>query len=97
MRVCLSVRGGCKRDREALERRELLMVYDYLDDETREIVRRDFPMSGDIPRSIVVGGKTYRRDYGAGCIPAIHIPYKWGNGENPIRVNKSPSGRRHFF
>jgi hypothetical protein len=73
------------------------MTYEYINDDTGEVVERDFPMSGDIPKIIEVNGKTFRRDYAPGRIPAIHIPLHWGDGNNPIRFNKSPSGKKKVF
>jgi hypothetical protein len=71
------------------------MVYEYINDETKEIVQQDFPMSGDIPKTIMIEGKTFRRDYGTKI--AIHIPLHWSSTENPIRFNKSPSGKKKIY
>ena len=73
------------------------MMYDYVCDETKETLRRDFPMSGDIPSKIVENGKEFRRDYGSGRVPAIHIPLHWGDGNNKIDCGRSPSGRKHIW
>ena len=71
------------------------MVYDYIDDKTGEIIRRDFPMTGDIPKTIEVEGRTYRRDYGTGRMPAIHIPMHFH--DHKFSFNYGPSGRKHFW
>lgn len=73
------------------------MVYDYIDDETGTIVQRALPITADIPKKIIVDGVEYRRDYGAGRKAAIIVPYKWGSTENPIRFNRGPSGKKHFW
>jgi len=71
------------------------MVYEYINDETGETIERDFPMSGDIPKFVEENGKTFRRDYGTKI--AIHIPLHWSSTENPIRFNKSPSGKKKVW
>lgn len=71
------------------------MLYDYINDETKDIVQREFPMDGDIPKVIVVGRRTYRRDYGVGRIPAIHIPLHWN--DHKFSFNRGPSGKKHIF
>ena len=73
------------------------MLYDYICDKTKEVIKREFSIHGEIPAKIIENGKEYRRDYGSGRIPAIHIPLHWGSGENPIRCDKSPSGKKHFW
>ena len=73
------------------------MVYDFINDETGEVIQRSFAITDDLPKKIVEDGVEYRRDYGAKRIPAIHIPLHWGDGNNPIRFNRGPSGKKHLW
>ncbi len=73
------------------------MVYDFINDESGKVIQRETSITSEIPQKIIEDGIEYRRDYGAGRKPAIIVPYKWGSGENPIRFNRGPSGRKHFW
>jgi len=68
--------------------------YIYKNEKTKEIIEKEFSMQGEIPKSIEQEGKIYIRYYGTNT--AVHIPYQWGQESN-IKLNKSPSGRKHFF
>lgn len=68
------------------------MIYRYENEETKEVVEREFSMHGDIPAKVEVDGKEYLRMWGS----TFHIPFQWGQ-ETGINFKKSPSGKKHFY
>ena len=42
---------------------ELKVVYEYKNDESGEVIERDYPM-GEAPKNVTEGGKEYRRFFG---------------------------------
>lgn len=70
-----------------------MATYLYKNKETGKIIEKKFSMTGEIPKFIEVEKETYNRFYGS---TAVHIPFQWGQESN-IKMDKSPSGRKHFF
>jgi len=73
------------------------MIYEYINDETEEVVEADFPMSGDIPKSITREGKKYRRVWALGH-GTLLIPDSFKD-DDPFKnkYGESPSGRKHYY
>lgn len=69
------------------------MIYEYICEETKEVIEKEFPMSGEIPKELEENGKIFHRAF---LNTSIHIPFQWGQ-ESPIKYNKSPSGKKHFY
>lgn len=69
------------------------MIYEYVHEKSGKTIEREFPMSGEIPKEIVVGDKVYRRSYGS---LSFHIPFQWGQ-ETGISFDKSPSKKKHVY
>jgi hypothetical protein len=73
------------------------MRYDYKCEETGEVVEKEFSMKDDLPQSIEIDGKTFKRVWqmdGGG----IHIPFQWGQETNLRKgFSKSPSQKKHFY
>lgn len=67
------------------------MIYQYMS-EDKEVIEKEFPMSGDIPQKVEENGKTYKRVYSASFI----VPYVFSH---PFKFDysKSPSRRQHIF
>lgn len=68
------------------------MIYEYQNEETKEVILKELPMKDEIPSKIESDGKVYYRVWGS----TVHIPYQWGQ-ESGIKFDKSPSGKKHFF
>lgn len=70
------------------------MTYEFICDETGEIVEKDFPMK-DVPRTLKIGEKNFRRNWSFS--KSIHIPFQWGDTRNRPKFDKSPSGKKHYW
>lgn len=70
------------------------MIYEYIHDETGEVIEEDYPMTEEIPITIFKDGKEYRRVFSS---VATHIPEDWGSTDNKLDFTKSPSGRKHYY
>ena len=68
------------------------MFYQYKNEETEEVIEKEFSMKDDIPSKIEENGKVFYRVW----TTSFHIPYQWGQETN-FNFNKSPSGKKHFF
>ena len=68
------------------------MFYQYKNEETEEVIEKEFSMKNDIPSKIEENGKVFYRVWNT----TFHIPYQWGQETN-FNFNKSPSGKKHFF
>lgn len=68
------------------------MIYEYVCEETKEVIEKELSMHDDIPSKIEHEGKTYYRSWTS----TIHIPYQWGQETN-FNYGKSPSGKKRFF
>jgi hypothetical protein len=68
------------------------MFYQYKNEETKEVIEKEFSMKNDIPSKIEENGKVFYRVW----TTSFHIPYQWGQETN-FNFNKSPSGKKHFF
>jgi len=68
------------------------MFYQYKNEETEEVIEKEFSMKNDIPSKIEENGKVFYRVW----TTSFHIPYQWGQETN-FNFNKSPSGKKHFF
>ena len=71
-----------------------MTYYSYINEETKEIIDRQFSMSEDIPKKVEEEGKVYIRYYGTS--QSVHIPYQWGHETN-FNFKKSPSQKKHIF
>lgn len=72
-----------------------MMIYEYINDETKEVVEAEYPMDGDIPKIITRNGKKYRRNYSK-KFPGVIIPGAFTH-EDPFNYDQSPSGKKHFY
>ena len=70
------------------------MVYEYINDDTREIIEKEFSMKEEIPQTIKMNDRMYYRNYNSS---AIHIPFGWGDTRNRPKYGQSPSGKKHFW
>lgn len=70
------------------------MIYKYINDETEAVIEKEFSMNGDIPAVVMEDGVKFRRSYDMDSI-SISIPFGWG--QNRVKFDKSPSGRKHFY
>jgi hypothetical protein len=68
------------------------MFYQYKNEETKEVIEKEFSMKNDIPSKIEENGKVFYRVW----TTSFHIPYQWGQETN-FNFDKSPSGKKHFF
>ena len=68
------------------------MFYQYKNEETEEVIEKEFSMKNDIPSKIEENGKVFYRVW----TTSFHIPYQWGQETN-FNFDKSPSGKKHFF
>jgi len=66
--------------------------YDYINDETGEIITKYFPMYEEHPTEIVEEGKVYRRVFTAGV--SVHIPFQWG--QDSYKFDKRPRKKRKY-
>ena len=68
------------------------MFYQYKNEETEEVIEKEFSMKDTIPSKVEENGKEFFRVWNT----TFHIPYQWGQETN-FNFNKSPSGKKHFF
>lgn len=70
------------------------MKYEYINDDSGEIIERDFPMTGEIPQKVEHEGKEYRRNYRAGFVIPEHMKATGGITTN--RFNYEKKGKHVF-
>ena len=75
------------------------MIYQYIHDDTNEIIEVEMPMADDKPRTIERNGKSYRFmwPFEDQKRAAIHIPLDFGSSENSINYDRRPSGKKRLF
>lgn len=71
------------------------MIYEYIHDESGEIIEKEFPMEEDHPATVEENGKIYRRVWSfEGRNVYVHIPFQWG--ENSYNFTKRDRDRRKY-
>lgn len=68
------------------------MIYEFVDDETGDVIEREFDPTHEVPTTVAEKGRTYRRKWGD---VATHIPEDWG--ESDIDFSKRPSRRKQYY
>lgn len=71
------------------------MVYEYKND-NGEVIEINKSITEKIPKFIEKDGIKYHRVFSLGN-GGIHIPEGFGATDNPIKFDKSPSRRKHFY
>lgn len=74
------------------------MTYQYINDETKEVIEVDYPMAEDKPKTITHEGKEYRFmwPWEGAKRAAIHIPLGFGSTDNSINYDQRPSRKKVF-
>lgn len=72
------------------------MIYEYINEETKDIIEREYSIKDDIPSHIRDNGKMYHRYYGDS---SIHIPmnFRATEAHNRPAYGKRSSGEGKRF
>lgn len=72
------------------------MLYEYINEDTGEIIEEEYSMTGSIPAKVKRNGKVYRRKFSTDSV-SFHIPDDFATTDNKIDYGSSPSGKKRYY